>query len=131
MTTVVAVMDAIDAKLDTITGLRVASYKASNVTPPLAYTVAPDIPSYNDTFEGGYTLAFKVVLLVSPTDVRLAERQIAQFTDHGSIPQAFDADQTLGGIVANVDVVSFTRFDSLIADTIGYPGGEFHLSVMF
>ena len=123
-----AVLDGMDDVLQTVSGLRVADYKAQNVVPPMAYSTAPDIPIVREDFDGDTSLVFTIALLVSPTTPRAAERQIATLVP--AIIAAFDANQTLSGVVRNINIASFARFDVLDADTIGYLGGTFSAPVL-
>lgn len=132
MSEIIDVLDAMDAVLEGITGLRVADYKATNVVPPMAYTTAPATTG-DETFDGRWSAVFEIVLLVSAMNPRAAQRQIAAFiTNAGtqSIAAAFDANPTLSGKVEDCHVTGFIPFDELVADTIGYLGGKFPVEVM-
>lgn len=94
------VMDAIGARLLTITGLRVFDYAAENIAVPAAIVALPTI-TYDVTKARGVDQAvFPVHVLVSRVSDRAGRDKLSAYaagTGSSSVKQAVDG--TLGGIV--------------------------------
>ena len=137
--TLVAVMQAIETTLDTITGLR-----ASDVTPgqvnvsgnaSVAIVGVPDVIKYYGTMgHGKYELDPTVTVLVSTSGTdRIGQQRLAGFASWSgttSIPLAIAGDRTLGGIVDDAYVRDFRVLGLDEVGEIGYFGGVFTLQVV-
>lgn len=132
--TIEQVMQGIEARLETIAGLRVTAYIADQVNPPAAVVGVPDIPDYRLTFgRGRFRLAPTVTVLVSASLDRTGQAKLASFanpTGSTSIPAAIEGDRTLGGVVEECFVSSFRVLGLDEVGQIGYYGGVFDLSVV-
>lgn len=123
------VMDALDARLATIDGLRHSAHARDTITPPHAMVLVPGIENYRETFSRGTVLVtWKILLLVSKSFDRIAQATLAGYaswTGANSIPLAIEGDLTLGGTVHQVVVDSFVNLGMVEVNTVPYLGGEF------
>lgn len=103
------VMDAIGARLLTITGLRVFDFAAENIAVPAA-TVVPGAITYDVTKARGVDLStFQVHVLVSRVSDRAARDKLSAYaagTGSSSVKQAVDGN--LGGVVHAARVTGST-----------------------
>ena len=109
MTTLAEVRDGLDARLDTITGLRVVDYVPDDVGGyPAALIFPPTNADYSDDLgDGSFTVQFVVLLLV-PANVdrrQLSLYELMDRTGTGSVFAAVEADRTLGGLNVDARVV--------------------------
>jgi len=137
--TVLQVMQGIAERLDTIDGLRVESYIADQINPPMAVVGPPPIENYHTAFHRGtWELRPQVYILVSAALDRVGQEALASYADVSgdtSIPAAIEGDrsqggQTLGGIVDDCVVDSFRPLGMEEVGLIGYYGGVFELRVI-
>jgi len=101
MTTLAQVRDGLEARLDTIDGLRVVPY-VPDVLPgyPAAVVFPPvDVDPPNDLASGSFTALF-VVLLFVPANVDRKQLDLYDLLDRGpgSVFAAIAADRKLGGL---------------------------------
>ena len=101
MTTLTQVRDGLEARLDTIDGLRVVPY-VPDVLPgyPAAVVFPPvDVDPPNDLASGSFTALF-VVLLFVPANVDRKQLDLYDLLDRGpgSVFAAIAADRKLGGL---------------------------------
>lgn len=133
-TTLLAVMDGIEVRLQTITDLRTSEWTPASISPPHAFVGVPAIDEYRTTFgRGRWSLDPTVTVLVGAQLDRPGQRALAEFaspTGARSIPAAIEADRTLGGVVDECYVVSFRPLGIEEVGEIGYFGGEFSLHVV-
>ncbi|UJW32392.1 hypothetical protein L3Q67_00980 [Saccharothrix sp. AJ9571] len=131
--TIEAVMDALEARLSTVPGLRTSTHSPGKINPPEAIVGAPDIDEYRLTFgRGRMTLLFQVTVLTSAAFDRPGQRKLAAFasvTGDQSIPLAIEADQTLGGMAETCYVASYRALGLEEVGAIGYFGGIFSVPV--
>lgn len=131
--TLLQVMQGIETRLGTISGLQVSEILPDQVTPPIAIVGVPPIPEYRTTFGRGiWSVDPTVTILVSAALDKYGQQKLASYADvHGStsIPAAIEADRTLGGIVDECYVSSFRPLGIEEAGRIGYYGGAFNLFV--
>jgi hypothetical protein len=133
--TLEAVMQAIEARLDTIEGLRVSDTVPGQINPPQAIVGVPPVESYPTGLQRHQrpTLAPTITVLTSLAMDRVGQLALAAYADPigaRSIPATLAADPTLGGIVSDCMV---TRFDPLGLEEVGllgYFGGRFTLRVL-
>lgn len=131
---VLQIMQGIEARLKTISGLRVTSYVADQINPPQAVVGVPPIESYRATMQRGrFVLQPQVYVFVSAVLDRVGQSQLAAFADVSgatSIPAAIEGDRTLGGLVEDCVVDSFRPLGMEEVGLIGYYGGVFELRVI-
>lgn len=129
--TIAEIMQGIEARLATISGLRVAEYVPNQVNPPQAYVGVPPIPRYHATMGmGRFEIEPTVTVLVSANLDRAGQLQLAGFanpTGDTSIRAAIEGDKTLGGKVDDCFVVSFRPLGPVEVGLIGFYGGIFEL----
>lgn len=121
---------AIGTALETIDGLRVIPYLADTFATPCALVAVEDV-NYHGAFAGGDVVHnFTVFLIVGRSSdragIELAESFMSQAGD-SSIRAAFEADQTLGGVVSTSWVKSAGPMKGL---AIGADGATY-ISVPF
>jgi len=110
MTTLAQVRDGLEARLDTIDGLRVVPY-VPDVLPgyPAAVVFPPvDVDPPNDLASGSFTALF-VVLLFVPANVDRKQLDLYDLLDRtgtSSVFAAIDADKQLGGLNVTCQVLS-------------------------
>lgn len=134
MATIEAIMDGLEARLATISGLRVSDVSPGQINPPCAIVGVPDIPDYRITMRNGYALlTFQVTVLVSAALDRVGQKKLAgyaDFTGANSIRTAIEGDDTLGGAASECVVDSFRPLGLEEVGTIGYFGGVFNIRVV-
>lgn len=133
-TAVLDVMRGIETRLQTITGLRTASYVADQINPPQAVVGVPPIEDYRATMKRGrWQLQPQVYIFVSAVLDRAGQAALAGYanvTGSTSIPAAIEGDRTLGGIVEDCVVDAFRPLGMEEVGLIGYYGGVFDLRVI-
>lgn len=130
-------MDGIEARLVTITGLRVSDVvpDSPNVSGNAAVAIVgvPPIPNYHATMgRGRFGLEPTVTVLVSAQFDRIGQKKLAGYanpTGATSIVAAIEGDKTLGGVVDDCIVVDFRPLGIEQAAEIGYYGGVFTLRI--
>lgn len=132
--TIRQVLEGIETRLETISGLRVAAWVADQVNPPQAVIGVPPVPTYRSAFlRGNFLLEPTVTLLVSAALDRAGQLALADYanpTGALSVITAVEADKTLGGIVEECLVQSFQPLGLEQVGVIGYYGGIFQLRVI-
>lgn len=109
MTTLAQVRDGLEARIDTITGLRVYDYVPDNTHFPAAVIFPPTNTDYRDDLGmGGFTVRFVVMLFVPAA---LDRKQLDLYalmdrTGAQSVFAAVEGDRTLGGLNVDCRVVS-------------------------
>lgn len=132
------IMDAVEARLQTIDGLRTDDIAAGpqNISgnASVATVAVPPVPSYRTTMgRASYELLLDVYVNVSPEPTRLGQRRLAAFasqTGDKSIRAAVEADRTLGGVVQDCIVRSFEPLGLEQVGALGYFGGVFNLYIL-
>ncbi|GGK32144.1 hypothetical protein GCM10010124_26170 [Pilimelia terevasa] len=132
--TILQVMQGIEARLNTITGLRVSDIAPDQINPPAAVVGVPAVPAYHATMgRGRFQLAPTVTVLVSAGLDRVGQHKLAGYanpTGALSVVAAVEADKTLGGVVDDCHVVGFRPLGLEEIGLIGYYGGVFELRVI-
>jgi hypothetical protein len=109
MTTLAQVRDGLEARLDTIAGLRVYDHVPENVHYPAAVIFPPTHNDYRDDLGiGGYTVQIIVMLFV-PANIDRKQLDLYALMDRtgaSSVFAAVEADRTLGGLNVDARVVS-------------------------
>jgi hypothetical protein len=130
--TVQQILDGYEARLKTITGLRVTDFSPGQINPPAAIVTVPPV-TYRRTFGAKrWSLEPTITILVSAALDRAGQRLLAQFVDHTGDRSIF---QAFGGLGNGVDldlpgtVAYITDFQPLgweQVGQIGYYGGIFN-----
>jgi hypothetical protein len=135
MATLEAIIQAIETRLQTISGLRTNDISPGQITPPCAIVGIPPIPSYHATFGvgGRWRIEPTVTVLTSMAMDRAGQQKLLAYADRSgsnSIFAAIEADRTLGGTVEDCVVDSFRPLGQSEVGEIGYYGGVFDLRVI-
>jgi hypothetical protein len=116
--TVTQVMDGLQARLATITGLRAFSYQPDQLNPPIGFPVLNSV-TYHRAFNGGdVVFNVAVIVIVGRYLDRTADALLDKYLSYsgtGSIREALEADKTLGGICQTLIVQSSANVTSLNA----------------
>lgn len=132
--TIQQILEGIEARLDTVTGLRTSAFVADQINPPAALVGVPPIDNYRSTMRRGrFQLTPVVYVFVSATLDRVGQYQLASFADvtgDNSIPLAIEGDRSLGGLVEDCVVTGFRPLGMDEVGQIGYYGGVFDLLVI-
>ena len=129
------IMAALGTRLNAIDGLRGYGYAPDNPSPPCAFPLVPDIGSYREAMKRGtYVIPFQVAVLTGAQLDRTGQKSLAGFvsqTGTASVRVALeDGDKTLGGIVNDLVVDSFTSRGLEEVGLVGYYGGLFTVRVI-
>lgn len=128
-------MDALEVRLKTVSGLRVTSESPGAVNPPAAFVGVPPVPEYRAAFGRGsvYLRDWPLVVLTSSKLDRIGQRALAEYASWAgakSIPLALEADKTLGGLVDDLVVQSFRPLGLDEVGVLQYFGGEFRVDMV-
>jgi hypothetical protein len=130
---ITGVMDGLEARLNTIPGLRVSDIKPGQINPPFAVVGVPDIPDYYVAMKrGAMSISPTITVLVSSTVDRIGQHTLANYADPVgdlSIVAAVMTDPTLGGACDDCIVTSFRPLGIDEVGVIQYFGGIFTLTV--
>lgn len=130
--TIEQIMDGLEVRLATISGLRVSDVSPGQINPPCAVIGVPAVTNYHATFGSArMTLDdLSVTVLVSAAYDRAGQKKLAGYanpTGATSVKAAVEADKTLGGTVDDCVVLSFRPLGLEEVGVIGYFGGVFQL----
>jgi hypothetical protein len=132
--TIGQIVEAVETRLETISGLRTAEYVPDAVNPPQAVVDFSGPIDYHQTFvHGKQRLELTVIILVSRSVDRIGSAALAAYastTGTNSIHAAIEGDATLGGIVDDCTVAEFRRLGQEEIDGLGFYGGVFTLHVI-
>lgn len=106
MTTLAEVRDGLEARLNTITGLRVYDYIPDDAFYPAAVIDITDVTYTSLDIGAGRRAVFAIYLLI-PRAVDRQQLELYPLIDNGpgSVLAAIKADPTLGGLAANAQVI--------------------------
>jgi hypothetical protein len=135
MATLEQIIQAIETRLQTISGLRTNDITPGQVAPPWAIVGVPPIPSYHATFGvgGKWRIEPTVTVGTSSSMDRAGQQKLLALADRSgssSIFAAIEADRTLGGTVEDCVVDSFRPLNLVEVGEVGYFGGIFDLRVI-
>lgn len=100
----VAVMDEIGDRLDTIDGLRVFRYPPDSITPPAAVVAYPDSLTFDETYGRGMDrLTLPVVVVVGRQSDRASRDNLGRYCDGSGS----------ASVKAVLESGSYTAFDTL------------------
>lgn len=129
-----AVMAGVAARLETIPGLRVASYTPDQINPPAALISVPEVTDYTAAMRGATVLLdVTVAVLVSAANDRAGQLALADYADPAgpsSVAAAIWADRTLGGVVNDCHVTTFRSYGLTEVGQVAMYGGEFVIRVI-
>lgn len=115
------VMDAIGARIDTISPIRVQKYEADSIEVPAGLVSLPGTINYQTTLGPGFCrMTIEVTILVSKVDDRVRRKQIAPYGDTSGAKS----------IRAQLEGGTYTAFDSLEVQTgrftvVGIAGDDY------
>jgi hypothetical protein len=129
-----AIMDGLEARLATISGLRTSDVVPDQINPPHAFVGVPPVPEYHGAMRMGLTrLEVPVWVMVSAALDRIGQRLLASYANPSGVTsiraalEAADPDgrKTLGGVpgVQDVMVRDFRPLGREDLGAIGYFGG--------
>jgi hypothetical protein len=132
MADLIAIRNALAASITKYTGLRADGQARDQVTPPCA-VILPGNPyvNYASTMDGALDFNFTVLLIISDSaPVDATQRALDLYLGIGqndpniasSVPQAIEADNTLGGTVHFIQAVSAGRYGRIEYGGITYFG---------
>lgn len=131
--TILQVMQGIETRLATISGLTTSEFVPDKINPPMAIVGVPPI-DYRVTMQKGvFTLNPTVTVFVSAAFDRLGQTALAGYanpTGSTSVIVAIEGDKTLGGVVEDCIVVDFRPLGLEEVGQVGYYGGVFNLRVL-
>lgn len=128
MATPQQVVDGLQARLDTIDGLRAFNHVPDQINPPQAMVML-DRVDYNHSMRDGVIYTAQIMVVVGRMAEQVGQEAIYGYIDptaSGSIRQAIQADRTLGGVVADCNVVEASGLQS-----VEIANGERYLAVQF
>lgn len=132
-TTIAEIMQGIETRLKTITGLRTSDVVPGQINPPQAIVGVPEIPNYRLTMgKARFEVQPTVTVLVGSAVDRAGQLALADYANPAgasSIPAAIEGDRTLAGTVDDCIVTSFRPLGTEEINQIGYVGGVFTLTV--
>lgn len=132
--TIRAVMEAVETRLATISGLNADAHTPDQINVPAAFVGVPPIPQYHQSMgRGKFRLDLTVTVLTSNAWSREGQLALADYaspTGTKSILQAIEGDRTLGGVVDDCIVVSFEPLGLVTVGTVEYVGGLFTLQTI-
>jgi len=109
MTTLAQVRDGLEARLDTIDGLRVYKHVPGDAHYPAAVVFPPTHADYRDDLGAGSYTHQWIVMLFVPATVDRQQLDLYDFLDRtgpSSIFAVVEADRTLGGLNVDARVMS-------------------------
>lgn len=134
MPTIEQVMQGIENRLKTISGLRTSDTSPDTVSPPWAIVGVPPIDNYHATMgRAKFTLEPTVTVVTSTAWNRTGQLKLAAYanpTGAQSVIAAIEADRTLGGTVEDCIVLDFRPTGAEEFGATGYYGGLFTLRVI-
>jgi hypothetical protein len=127
--TIEQVIQGLETRLATISGLRTNEITPDSGNFPLAFV---GVPSWDrETMaKGKFTLPLTITVLTSRALDRVGQLQLASYanlTGTSSILVAVEGDPTLGGVVDDCKVLRFRPLDTMEIAGIGAYGGLFEL----
>lgn len=128
-----AIRDGIVTRLNTISGLRTHPRVPDALEPPAAFLSLNSI-SYDDTFEGGSTVVFDLVVCVAGWDGPRGQEKVDEYvntTGSKSIRAAIVADPDIAGAAESVRVTGVSDMDrNITVAGSDYVGARFTVEVL-
>lgn len=150
MASILAIRQALAARLETIDGLRVHPYVIGSISPPAA-AIVPGLGSetstsrpaidYDKSFRGAVMMNFMVKVAVSATADEAAQKHLDAYLDVGtdlSLKDALEADMeplyaddSDGDLIADsVLVKGVAHYGMIDWAGVSYLGADLHIEVM-
>lgn len=126
--TLVEVMQGIETRLETITGLRATDFTADQINPPHAMVAINDVDYRLTMGRGKYQINFEIAVFTSAALDRTGQRALLAYANprgSSSVIVAFEADKTLGGIVDHCVIDTFAPMGLQKVGEVDYYGGRF------
>lgn len=127
--TLLEIMQGIETRLATISGLQVSDTVTGEITPPSAFVGVPPIDNYHATFgRGRMRLSGNIWVFTSRATEWGGQETLAGYADptgSTSVVAAVYGDKTLGGKVEDIVIRSFRPLGLEEVGQIGYHGGVF------
>ena len=128
--TITQARSALATQLATIDGLRTASTRAAQITPPMAVVMPGQgtFIRYKTTLSGSADLVFRIVLLLAAADSSIGQDAMDPYlatSGDQSILAAVQADDTLGGVVEYAEVMDATGYGLINWNGVDYLGCSF------
>ena len=134
MASLIALRDGIQARLETISGLRCYHNVPDKPELPAALVVAPpNVVTYDESMGGTARWLFDLVVLVSRWDAARAQDAIDPYIDTAgtqSVKAAIEGDGTLGGVADTTRVMRVARYGVATYAGIAYLAVEFAVEVI-
>jgi hypothetical protein len=134
MRTLEQVALGLEARLETIQGLRPSEFVPSKITPPAAIVALAEVPNYRVALSGvKFDVNMTVTILVSAAFDRVGQMNLLAYADRvgeKSVFAAVEADRTLGGAADDCQVTGFRPLGLEEVGLLQYYGGVFSLRVM-
>lgn len=122
-------MEGIEARLDTVDGLRTSAYQPGQINPPQAVVGFPPISDLQTSYgRGKFDLDPTVTVLTSAAFDRIGQFALADLVP--SIIKAIHADPTLGGAAESAQVTEVQPLSIEQVGVIDYFGSVLTLRVM-
>lgn len=130
--TIVQILEGLEARLDTVSGLRVREFAPGTPIFPAAFPLLPGFEYRRTMSRGTYEIPFRIAVLVGAGYDRAGQRKLAGYADQTgstSIRAALEGDKTLGGVVADLIVDDFDAEGLGRAGFVEFYGGVINLRV--
>lgn len=128
-----AIMQGIQARMQTIDGMRTASHIPDSIMPPVAIVSLPRVDYKNGLGRSRMSMQGSILVFTSKGWTRTGQEQLAEFAGLGtdkSVVRAIDGDRTLGGLGVDCTVSQFRQLTDEEFGEIGYCGGVFTLDIV-
>lgn len=127
------IMEAVEAAVGTIPGLRTSETKPGQITPPMAVVGVPTVADYHLT-SNRQQMSLQLMVLVSDAVTIKSQRDLAAYasrTGARSIVAALEADLSLGGVVEQCWVSGgFRPLNLEEVGLVGYVGGIWEVTIV-
>ncbi|HEY5986996.1 MAG TPA: hypothetical protein VIV12_11570 [Streptosporangiaceae bacterium] len=132
--TLLEVMQGLETRLATISGLQVSDTVPGEITPPAAMVGVPAIDNYHATMQRGrFQLSGQLWVFTSAAVDRVGQEALAEYanpTGTKSVITAVYGDKTLGDKVEDTIIRTFRPLGMEEVGEIGYFGGVFEWEVI-
>lgn len=128
-----AIMQGIEARLETIDGMRASPTIPDTIMPPVAIVSLPRVNYKQGLGRSRMRMQGSVMVFTSKGWTRTGQMQLAEFAGLGtdkSVVRAIDGDRTLGGLGIDCTVSDFRELTAEEFGEIGYCGGVFTLDII-
>lgn len=128
-----AIMKGIQARVETIDGMRSAPTIPDTIMPPIAIVSLPSVDYKNGLGRSRMRMQGSIMVFTSKGWTRTGQQQLAEYAGLGtdkSVVRAIDGDRTLGGLGVDCTVSDFRQLTDEEFGEIGYCGGVFTLDII-